>query len=268
MKTTHWLLCALVALPTIAGAQSRIVTPFTPREVDSTGKKVYVDPQPETSRRSISIGYGFMPATMSNSIVDFQKLAYADPRGKIYPQLNSSSGTISASFGYEATPWLEVNLAMAYTRNWGTYNSEYVETSRDNWFIILPSARINWLRNSWFSLYSRVGAGPSFVNREFGTWVYISDPDWVDDPDDDSDEPTMWGVSMSTTASAMAFAWQLTPIGVEMGKGRVCFFAEGGYGFMGTVNVGLKLKVGKRLPGGTMSNGRDQGEWYEKYMRM
>ncbi len=271
MKTIHWLLCVLAGLPAIVNAQSRIVTPFTPREVDSLGRKVYVDPQPQASRRSVSVGYGFMSATTSDNVNSIDKIAYVHLQQgyRLHPHVNGSTGTISVSFGYEATPWLEFNLPMAYAKNWGSCDPVTIKnnagvpvgrmdlSSTDNWFIILPNARINWLRNGWLSLYSRAGAGVSFVTRSFESKVHSSDPD----------VEMLYGASSSSTAGAAAFAWQLSPVGVEVGTERVGFFAEGGYGFMGIINVGLKFKVGKRLPSGAMSNSKSQ-RWFEEYMRM
>lgn len=235
-------------MPFALYAQDRIVTPFTPRVVQPDGTKVYVKTQPNSGRFGLSVGYGFMPASSFNSTAN-QYLIYTNPGdGKRSDgNITSSMGAVHFAFNYEINPWLELSIPIVYSRNWGTQNfpvridgvqhtkSGYL---RDNWFSLIPSVRVNWMRNSWLSLYSRAGVGISLANRNRGI-----DNDLYSSP---------------------AFAWQFSPVGIEMGR-KVCFYLEAGYGFTGVINGGVKFKIGKVLEDGSISTGR-KVEWYEKYM--
>lgn len=243
--------CA-VGLLSVTGvwAQSgRIVTPFTPREVDSTGRKVYVQPQRERqSRIAVTFSYGYGAVTSFNSYANRHFPFHYNPLpNEPFPagRINSNFGTVSIGFNYEITPWLELNIPFVYSHNKGWQECRITDTQDnsgrqvDDWLTLLPSLRINWMRNNWLSLYTRAGIGLGLGSR----WVAC-----------DADQSTK-----------ALLGYQISPLGVEMGKGKLCFFVEGGYGFTGYVTAGLKLKVGKVLKDGRTSTGR-QVNWYDKYL--
>lgn len=224
----------------------RTITPFTPRVTDSTGKKVYVQPQKvRKSRIAVTFGYGYSAVTSYDSYANkrFPFVHNNFPNAQNVPpgHITGSIGTISIGFNYEITPWLELNVPFVYSHNSGRqeFRQETNTGQKDNWVTLLPNLRINWMRNNWLSVYSRVGVGLGLGNR----WVSV-----------DQDQSTK-----------AIFAYQVSPVGIEMGKGNFCFFVEGGYGFTGAVTAGIKLKVGKLLKSGKMSTGR-QVNWYDKYL--
>lgn len=230
--------------------RGRTVTPFTPRITDSTGKKVYVQPQEvRRSRIAITLGYGYSPVTSYDSYANkrfpfFYNNAthQSDPPGHI----TSCFGTISLGINYEITPWLELNIPFVYSHSKGWQVSTAADGAinrsdgqKDDWVTILPNLRINWMRNNWISIYTRAGVGAGIGTR----WVSV-----------DQDQTTK-----------AVFAYQVSPVGVEMGKGNLCFYVEGGYGYTGMVMAGIKLKVGKVLKSGKVSTGRHVN-WYDKYL--
>lgn len=248
-KGMLWVLAGLLLAAGDAHAGGgRTVTPFTPRVTDSTGKKVYVQPQ-ETrrSRIAVTFGYGYSPVTSYDSYANarfpfFYNSATTqnDPSARI----TSCFGTVSVGINYEIAPWLELNVPFVYShsRGWQTCirGSQDMSAGQvDDWFTLLPSLRINWVRNDWLSVYTRAGIGLGVGNR----WVSV-----------DQDQSVK-----------AIFGWQFSPVGVEMGKGNCCFFVEGGYGFTGAVSAGIKLKVGKVLENGKTSMGR-KVNWYDKYL--
>lgn len=246
------ILLALAAVGAAAVGEAyaqRVVTPFTPRVVDSTGKKVYVQPQKiRRSRLAVTFGYGYSPITANSSyankrfpFVENNSPTVVDPPSKV----TGCFGTVSLGINYEITPWLELNVPFVYSHSKGwqpcVRGSEDISGGqKDDWFTLLPNLRINWVRNNWLSVYTRAGIGFGVGNR----WVSI-----------DQDQ----------TVKAI-FGWHVSPVGVEMGKGNFCFFVEGGYGFTGAVTAGIKLKVGKMQKNGRVSTGR-KVDWYEKYLR-
>lgn len=226
--------------------RGRTVTPFTPRVTDSTGKKVYVQPQEvRKSRIAITFGYGYSPVTSYDSYANkrFPFVENNSPGATGVPDghITGNFGTVSVGINYEITPWLELNVPFVYSHNKGRQEFRDIDQNgqKDDWFTILPSLRVNWVRNNWLSVYTRAGVGFGLGNR------------WVSTDQDQS-------------AKAI-FAYQVSPVGVEMGKGNFCFFVEGGYGFTGAVTAGIKLKVGKVLKDGRTSTGRHVN-WYDKYL--
>ncbi len=246
LQTTLVILAGMMLSGGAYAQRGRTVTPFTPRVKDSTGRKVYVQPQEKRqSRIAITFGYGYSAVTSYDSYANgiFPFTENNSPSAQNVPagHITGSLGTISVGFNYEINPWLELNIPFVYSHNNG--RQEFREATRtgqkDDWFTILPTLRINWVRNNWLSVYTRAGIGIGLGNR----WVSV-----------DQDQ----------SAKAI-FAYQISPVGVEMGKGRCCFFVEGGYGFTGAVTAGIKLKVGKVLKDGRTSTGR-QVNWYDKYL--
>lgn len=247
MKRNFLVLCMFL-FPIALGAQNRVVTPFTPRVVNEDGFKEYVRIKPKAGPFAASVGYGFMPASSIDQFAN-QVLPYRRIQGKNAGVIESTTGSIMVAFNWEINPWLELTIPLIYSHNNGRHeyrrvldgSSIYAEdgTIRDDWFTLMPSIRVNWMRTSWLSLYSRVGAGISLANR-----VRFAD-------------------LAANLESSRAFAWQVSPVGIEMGR-RVCFFVEGGYGFTGVVTGGVKFKMGK-VVNKKVELGR-QVDWYDKYL--
>lgn len=244
------MLLFISAIPASAIAQ-RTITPFTPRVTDETGRKVYVQPQAKPqSKISVTLGYGFMPVTSRDGYAGDRFPFHYSTQGSAvsYPDgdITSTMGSISLGVNWEINPWLELNVPFVFSHSTGRQEvliGGYDRSGgfKDNWYVLLPSMRINWMRNNWISIYSRVGIGCGFGNR----WTSI-----------EADQATQF-----------IFAWQASPIGVEMGTGWFNFFIEGGYGFTGVATAGVKMKIGKiDKKTGKTSTGRSV-DWYDKYMR-
>lgn len=239
---------ALAVMPAKTFAKGGIVTPFTPRYTTEDGRRLYVNPQPGIGRYSIAPGYGFRPVTSLDSYAN-RTLSYNNVAGSRVATENRTSGHVGPMFlsvNFELNPWLELSIPISYSRGWGQYVTLFdgVPTGEsyytiDSWFALLPSARLSWIRNNWFALYTRAGVGIALGNR-------------YSDKNRDLDH-------------GFAFAWHVSPVGVEFGR-RVSFYVEGGYGFLGVVHGGVRFKLGR-----TDQNENDvlgaQKEWYEKYMK-
>lgn len=248
MKCRGMLLALAVAVLSAAGGvqarEGRTITPFTPRVKDSTGRKVYVQPQKVLrSKIAVTFGYGYSPVTSYDSYANkrfpfrYNNAAHDIPTEPGH--VEHCFGTVSFGINYEITPWLELNIPFVYSRNTGRQPfRDHRSDQNDDWFTLLPNLRINWVRNNWLSVYTRAGIGFGFGTR------------WVSADQDQSGKAI--------------FGYQISPAGVEMGKGNFCFFVEGGYGFTGAVTAGIKLKVGKVLENGRVSTGR-KVNWYDKY---
>ncbi len=249
---TKKIFLPLAAALLCAGAASaQTVTPFTPRVTNEYGKRVYLNPQ-QNSKVSISMGYGFAPASSFNNIANKSLHYYSASTGTDFDgDISSTLGSIHLGVGWNITPWLELDFTFLFSRNWGT-QEEYATIMgqrvdiasaplRDNWWTLMTSVRVDWMKNNWLSLYSRVGAGISLANRTR----------WIN----------------NDLYSSSAFAWQVSPVGVEMGGKRVCWFLEAGYGFSGIATTGVKFKIGHvDQKTGKLDPGKERN-WYDRYLQ-
>ena len=96
---------------------------------------------------------------------------------------------------------------------------ETVKTSATQLYVI-PSARYRWYHTRATSLYSRLGAGLMHERLHAESLFY---PDFA---------------SQHST-NKLAFAWQATFVGVELGASPLHFFAELGIGTEGFLQLGL-----------------------------
>ena len=241
----------VILLLTVAGIScgyAQMVTPFTPAQRGEDGKRVYVKPQTDYKRSSISIGYGYGSITMTNWTANrvAKSKSFGGENMKKVGELNSRTGTFSFSYGFEFNPWLEIDFPIIISVGSGEFISGTNQAVSppynyyDTWAYIMPTARINWLRNEWFALYTKAGIGGGALNR------------W------ESDDKTLtyWPV----------FAWQVTPVGVEFGKNWFNFFIEGGYGYTGLVQAGFKFKFGKKANAQGGFDAENDYLWYKRYL--
>ena len=82
----------------------------------------------------------------------------------------------------------------------------------------MPTAKFNWLNRGIVTLYSKVATG-----------IYIGSVSDCKVNDLDKDK------------TSVGFAFQASPIGIELGK-QFAFFAEAGLGNTGTVMAGFRVK--------------------------
>lgn len=87
---------------------------------------------------------------------------------------------------------------------------------------ICPSFKYNWYNYNFITLYSRVNAGVAIATTKAS---YISQKQ----------------VEQKTATKAF-FMYQVSPIGIEVGR-QVAGFVEAGFGHMGTVMAGLRYRM-------------------------
>ena len=91
-------------------------------------------------------------------------------------------------------------------------------------FTFMPSVRYSWLDNGHFALYSRGGLGLSAYHLSSNS----------------SSFPNI-------KENKMRVAYQLSPVGIEIGSNHLRFTSEIGYGLQGILNFGLVWHLGKQL---------------------
>lgn len=87
---------------------------------------------------------------------------------------------------------------------------------------VMPEVHYKWLENRNFTLYSKVGMGISYYQLKSKS----------------SNFPNI-------KENKMRLAYQLSPVGIELGSHRLRFTSELGYGLQGIWNIGLAYYIGK-----------------------
>ena len=100
-----------------------------------------------------------------------------------------------------------------------------VNSVRSRVLYLLPSVKYSWLVRRHLQLYSKVGAG---IYRQRLKTHYDFYPE-----------------VMYCNRTRVRAAYQVSPLGICVGGKYVHFFAEGGYGDEGVVNMGLSFRFGK-----------------------
>lgn len=104
-------------------------------------------------------------------------------------------------------------------------NEMKINSIKHRTFYFMPTATYTW----WFfkntSLYSKIGAGISLQALKVDDWFACPE--------------------LTTDHTRAEFAFQVTPVGLNIGNGPVGGFIEAGYGAEGIVNIGLKCRFGK-----------------------
>lgn len=213
-----------IATSAIAQKNGQWTTPFsasnvTKEFVDGKSSRTFHYRNPRISKASIGLSYGLMPITSfgwwSNPIVG-SKVSGTEPRNAEY---TSCFGSVSAHANVYLNPWLELQVPFIYSHASGKlYNKVNVEESdfSEDWYTLMPNIKIIWVQNDILQAYSRVGIGVALVNRR----EHFN--------------------NASAIRADIAFAWQFSPIGIEVGK-RVKFYAEAGFGQTGVVMAGVKF---------------------------
>ncbi|MEG2319375.1 MAG: hypothetical protein RSC07_02795 [Mucinivorans sp.] len=183
----------------------------------------------EKSKINLSLGYGFLPINTNNwwanQFVKSHPWYSANGKSTTLHATNlSNSGAVNFAIGIDVSPLIEIGIPFTWSRSYGYFddistNFRSADTYHDDWLSLTPNVKFNWFRHKNLTLYSRVGIGFSLVNRIH---------------DYDNHNPT----------ASVAFAWQLSPIGIEYGN-TVCIYAEGGFGQLGTAVVGVKFRFNK-----------------------
>lgn len=138
-----------------------------------------------------------------------------------YSQKEYTSGVWSAGYTYNFTKVLAIQANAFYEAGWVKYyrREDGVFSSRcfDSYLSAMASFKVNWLNRKWVRMYSYAGLGLS--------WNYSSD-DPIGSP------------GKSNVENRVAFAFQITPVGIAVGR-RFFGFAECGVGkYFSGISIG------------------------------
>lgn len=167
-------------------------------------------------KHEISVGYGAVGAT--DMVAIFGDGIVGALTGNI-DEINTT-GEITAQYLCNLNKTWGIGVGATFTETEGKDDKgTYKQTS--DYIIVMPTVRANWFRNNYFGMYSRVAAG-----------AYVSF---------DSATQTKDGKEAEDSSNDAGFAFQVSPIGIEIGSRNLCGYIEGGFGYQGLIMAGLRL---------------------------
>lgn len=172
----------------------------------------------EYPKHEIAVGYGVGGMT---DIANFIAEVFTD----IYDQeieKKNHTGEISLQYLYNINKTIGIGLEGIYSGVSGRSKEGNVKQNTD-YIIVMPTLRAHWFRKADFSIYSRVAAGAYFSM--------------------DSATKTEDGKTEKKSNNDGGFAFQVCPVGLEIGSKNFSGFLEGGVGFQGFIVAGLRIGI-------------------------
>ena len=171
------------------------------------------------SKHEIAVSYG----SLSNS--DWLNI-FENVIGAIFGEKYEDDtffGPIGLEYFYHLKPWLGVGAITTYgqlTQD-AIKGDDKVGKKSNYYFSVLPAVKFDWYRGDVVGLYSKLGAGVT-MRREIREFEGNK-------------------AEYNTDKTDIMFNWQVSLIGIEVGK-SLRAFAEGGFGEQGVVMLGLRYK--------------------------
>ena len=175
----------------------------------------------DNTKHEIAVSYGVLSNSTWMSIGDamgtiltFGAVKYSD--GKF-------TGPIAMEYFYHVNPLVGVGAIGAYAcekKDMLIAGENYGE-AKNTFITVMPAAKFNWLRTKNFGLYSKVGAGLTFVSRK-----------------EDYTKPD----AENQSDSKVGFNFQASALGIEAGSPNIRAFLELGVGEQGVLLGGLRAK--------------------------
>ena len=200
MKTKLILLCLLVALAMPVFAQRDTI---------------------RSNKNEFSIGYGHMPSS---------SFRY-HPGCLIYPETDNI-GAFYVTYTRRLTKVIGIGMTACFDPICLNYHDRVngentlVCKVRENSIALMPHLKINWLNTKYVNLYSKVAP----IGIRYCTYKqkeYYPDLYEIQSPFD-------------SFADRIGYAYQITPIGVEVGTNRCAGFIQCGIGMEGIISIGFR----------------------------
>lgn len=159
-------------------------------------------------RSEVSLSYGVGPVT---NWID----TYSDILTGILSGSNSnmsSWGAATLGYNFRLTRNFSIGAQAIYSSNRSELKNSGIQIKNRYWSV-MPNVKWSWLNLKIVSLYSRLGAGATFSKAKSG----------------------------GTADSSTQFAFQVSPIGIEVG-GNLAAYAEVGIGTSGCLMAGVRYR--------------------------
>ena len=173
-----------------------------------------------SNKNEFSIGYGHMPSSSFRF----------SPGCMVYPETDNI-GAIYVTYTRRLTKVIGIGLTFCYDPihldYYGTVNGNnaLICKVREHSFSLIPHLKINWLNTKYVNLYSKVGY-LGFHQTTYNQMEYYPDLYEVNPPSQDE----LFNL----------YAFQVTPIGVEVGTKQYAGFIQCGIGMEGIISIGFR----------------------------
>ena len=176
-----------------------------------------------SNKNEFSIGYGHMPSSSFRF----------SPGCKIFPETDHI-GSFYVTYTRRLNKVLGIGVTFCYDPvhldYYGTVsgNNTLICKVRENSFSLIPHLKINWLNTKYVNLYSKVGF-LGFHQTTYKQEEYYPELYEVNPPSQDE----LFNL----------YAFQVTPIGVEVGTKRCAGFLQVGMGMEGIISIGFRYGI-------------------------
>lgn len=173
----------------------------------------------QESKHEVNLGYGIVTTnTVINSFSDF--LALGLTGGHYQAKNKTFMGSVNVGYKYALTERVSLGGTFAYEKiSADAYYGDVKDgRSKNQYYTIAPELDFKYVKGDIFTLYSLIGAGGTIVSRDYTSTEGVK-----------------------TDESSVNFNFQVTPIGVKLGK-SVGVYGELGFGYKGLLNFGLFAK--------------------------
>ena len=176
-----------------------------------------------SNKNEFSIGYGVMPSS-----------SFRYKPGQHYYPLGENVGAIYATYTRRLTKVIGIGATYCFDPRVYTY---YEKPSTKEGLIcrlgesshtLMFHLKINWLNTKYVNLYSKVGQG-------IMAWGYNLK----------EYQPDVYQVNMPSNKfiDRIDYAYQVVPIGVEVGTKRCAGFIQCGLGMEGVISIGFRYGI-------------------------
>ena len=180
-------------------------------------------------RNEFSVNVGVWPV-MPNTSAAYDDCDFFTPVDANFQFMHHASKRFSIGFDFSYSPIMQDGDTYCYDCEQQTKNrrSDNLFNRGNNYtgsiIIVMPTVRMEWIKNSGFSLYSRAAFG---VGIQTGT---------------STGDCTLYGNRNNQPAKSSThcgFAYQLTPIGLTFGREIFCRLEFPSFGYEGLASIGL-----------------------------
>ena len=181
-----------------------------------------ISAQREYLPRELSFSYGLGAYNLPQTIYTRQGFGPYDLSKMVLLGTYSGGYTfyLSEKFGIGVVfSFLRIDADLLLRSNYTHSEGDFRETHS----AVIPNIKYNWVTKNFFSIYSRGGIG--FYSMKTSYNIAISSSE-----------------SIAETRAKTYVAWQVSPLGIEIGPPAVACFIEGGYGYMGMVQFGMRFR--------------------------
>ena len=176
-----------------------------------------------SNKNEFTIGYGFMPAS---SFLPWRWMGYnydMDPMGSFY-----------ATYTRRLTKVIGIGATYCFDpRQLTYYDSGYpICLLGESSHTLMGHLKVNWLNTKYVVLYTKLAVGASFWGYRIKTFNHESEYTLIPIPN--------YQYEIILPDNHSCFAYQFTPIGIEVGNKRWAGFAQFGLGMEGCFSIGVR----------------------------